>query len=366
MAAAQAIIDERYMAAALALAVRTLGVTSPNPAVGAIIVRDGLVVGRGWTMPGGRPHAEAVALAQAGALARGATCYVSLEPCSHHGKTPPCAEALVAAGVGRVVVGCGDPDPRVAGGGLNTIQRAGIDLSVGVLEEQARTVAAGFLSRIEHGRPLVTLKLATTADGRSATANGHSRWITGPVARAHAHAERARHDAIMVGADTVIADDPALTCRLPGLAARSPLRIAIDRRGRIPATARLRVDNAAPTLIIRSVAASADGGERARDVLTMVGLDGGDGDLDRILRMLAARGITRLLVESGGRLAAALIRRHLVDHVDWYRAPSLLGGDAVPAIGALALSDASDAVGLTPIEHRVLDPDSLDRFEIRH
>lgn len=392
-------VDERFMAAAIALAARGLGTTAPNPAVGALIVQHrslmgasgkgaasspsqstvhspAQVVGRGWTKPGGRPHAEAVALAQAGADARNATCYVTLEPCSHHGKSPPCAQALVAAGIGRVVIGCGDPDPRVAGRGIETLRQAGISVSVGVLGEAARRVTAGFLSRVEQGRPLVTLKLATSADGRSATASGHSQWITGPEARAHAHAERARHDAIMVGADTVIADDPVLTCRLPGLAMRSPIRIVVDRRARIPATARLLTDHSAPTVIVTGP----EGGKSHRaalmsppagvtgtvEVMALPEIQQDDGDLDLILTALGARGITRLLVESGGRLAAALIKRHLVDRVDWYRSPSILGGDGLAAIGALALDRADQAIGLIPIDRRTLGADGLDRFEIRH
>src|SRR5437773_406942 len=220
--------------ATLALARRGLGRVWPNPAVGCVIARDGRILGRGWTQPGGRPHAETEALARAGAAAHGATAYVSLEPCCHVGRTPPCADALIAAGLSRVVVALEDPDPRVAGGGLARVRAAGIAVEAGLCAAEAAEINAGFFQRVRLGRPLVTLKLATSLDGRIATASGESRWITGPAARERAHLLRAAHDAILVGTDTVIADDPQLTCRLPGLADHSPVRVVIDRQLRIP------------------------------------------------------------------------------------------------------------------------------------
>ena len=210
--------DLRSMRAALALARRGLGTVWPNPAVGCVIVDRGRVVGRGWTQPGGRPHGETEALGRAGEAARGATAYVSLEPCCHWGRTPPCTDALIAAGIGRVVVALEDPDPRVAGDGVRRLRAAGLDVETGLCEAEAAEINAGFFCRLRNGRPLVTLKLATSLDGRIATGRGESQWITGPPARERAHALRAAHDAIMVGTGTVLADDPQLTCRLPGLA----------------------------------------------------------------------------------------------------------------------------------------------------
>ncbi|HZH46891.1 MAG TPA: bifunctional diaminohydroxyphosphoribosylaminopyrimidine deaminase/5-amino-6-(5-phosphoribosylamino)uracil reductase RibD, partial [Roseococcus sp.] len=227
------------MRAALALAGRGLGNAWPNPAVGCVLVRQGRVVGRGWTQPGGRPHAETQALDRAGALARGATAYVTLEPCSHHGRTPPCCDALVAAGVARVVVAMRDPDARVDGRGLARLRAAGIAVEEGLLEAEARADQAGFLHRITAGLPLVTLKLASTLDGRIATEAGESRWITGPAARREVHALRARHDAVLVGSGTVLADDPDLTCRIPGMHRAAMLRVMADARLRLPVTARL-------------------------------------------------------------------------------------------------------------------------------
>ncbi len=233
-------VDLRAMRAALALARRGLGTVWPNPAVGCVIVsKDGRVVGRGWTQPGGRPHGETEALRRAGEAARGATAYVSLEPCCHWGRTPPCTDALIAAGVQRVVVALEDPDPRVAGEGVRRLRAAGLAVETGLCAAEAAEINAGFFGRLRLGRPLVTLKLATSLDGRIATRLGESQWITGPPARERAHALRAAHDAIMVGTGTVIADDPQLTCRLPGLTHRSPVRIVIDRHLRIPPTMRL-------------------------------------------------------------------------------------------------------------------------------
>ena len=247
----RATVDRHHMQAALALGRRGLGSTWPNPSVGCVLVRDGRVVGRGTTAPGGRPHAEAVALAMAGPAARGATAYVTLEPCSHHGQTPPCADALVAAGVARVVIAGNDPDPRVDGAGIARLRAAGVEVLTGLLTPEADAQQAGFLDRIRSGRPMVTLKLATTLDGRIATRTGASQWITGPDARRAAHALRGRHDAVMVGIGTVLADDPDLTCRIPGFRRTPIVRIVLDSTLRTPPTARL-VTTAAdqPTWII--------------------------------------------------------------------------------------------------------------------
>src|SRR5437868_3594593 len=231
--------DLAMMRAALALARRGLGTTWPNPSVGCVIVKNGHVISRGWTGRGGRPHGETEALRRAGAAAQGATAYVTLEPRSHWGKTPPCSDALIAAWLRRVVIALEDPDPRVAGTGIEALRKAGVAVELGLCAAEAAELNAGFLQRVRFGRPLVTLKLATSLDGRIATAAGESRWITGPPARDRAHLLRATHDAIIVGTATVLADDPQLTCRLPGLADRSPVRIVIDRQLRIPLTARI-------------------------------------------------------------------------------------------------------------------------------
>ena len=231
--------DHEHMRAALALARRNLGSTWPNPSVGCIVVQAGRVVGRGVTAPGGRPHAEVSALAMAMEAARGATAYVTLEPCSHHGQTPPCADALVEAGVARVLVSLGDPDPRVNGRGLARLRAAGIRVTEGVLAPEAEALQRGFLTRVRLGRPMVTLKLASTLDGRIATSTGESQWITGPEARRAAHALRGTHDAVMAGIGTVRADDPALTCRIPGFRTRPLVRVVVDTNLSIASTARL-------------------------------------------------------------------------------------------------------------------------------
>jgi diaminohydroxyphosphoribosylaminopyrimidine deaminase/5-amino-6-(5-phosphoribosylamino)uracil reductase len=340
-------MDRRHMRAALALARRALGTVAPNPAVGCVLVRDGRVVGRGWTQPGGRPHAETEALRRAGGLARGAAAYVTLEPCSHWGRTPPCADALIAAGVARVVTAVEDPDPRVSGGGLARLRAAGIEVVSGVCAEEAAEVNEGFFRRVRQGRPLITLKLATTLDGRLATATGESQWITGPPARERAHALRATHDAVMVGSNTVLADDPMLTCRLPGLADRSPVRIVVDSRLRVPLTAGLVADaRRVPTWIV-----TLRGGDAPRREaflacgVELIEVDAAAGGVDLVAAMqaLGARGLTRVLVEGGAVLAATLLSADLVDRVAWFRAPSLIGGDGLPAISGFGLERLADA-----------------------
>jgi len=357
--------DARFMRAALALARRGLGQTWPNPSVGCLIVKNGIVVGRGWTQPGGRPHAETEALARAGRNAKGADAYVTLEPCCHHGKTPPCTDALIAAGIRRAVIAVEDPDPRVAGKGLAALRTAGVVVEIGVAADEAREINAGFFSAIEKGRPLVTLKLATSLDGRLAVASGKSRWITGEPARARGHLLRATHDAVMVGSGTVIADDPELTCRLPGLTDRGPVRVVIDGGLRVPLTARLVAEaRRTPTWF---VARHGIAGER-RAALTACGvavievpaMPGGETDLAAALAALAGKGITRVLVEGGATLAAALVRADLVDRIAWFRAPSLIGGDGLPALAAFGVAAPEQArrfarVGIEPVGDDVLE-----------
>ncbi len=327
------------MRAALALARRGLGVVWPNPAVGCVLVNDGCVVGRGWTQPGGRPHAETEALARAGDRARGATAYITLEPCAHHGETPPCAEALAAAGIRRAVIPLSDPDPRTDGEGIRCLMAAGIDTDVGICEAEAAELNAGFIRRVRDGRPQVTLKLATSLDGQIATHSGQSQWVTGEVARSLGHGLRANHDAVLVGTDTAVNDDPELTCRLPGLAHRSPVRVVIDRRLRLPLTHRL-VTGArdVPTWLVTIPPPSRDARQRRQAYLDCgleaveVGTDADQNvDLAAALQALGARGITRLLVEGGGRIAAALLSARLVDYLVWFHAPRVIGGDGIPA-----------------------------------
>jgi diaminohydroxyphosphoribosylaminopyrimidine deaminase/5-amino-6-(5-phosphoribosylamino)uracil reductase len=341
-------VDRNAMRAALALARRGLGTVWPNPAVGCVIVNDGRVVGRGWTQPGGRPHGETEALRRAGEAARGATAYVSLEPCCHWGKTPPCVDALIAAGLRRVVVALEDPDPRVAGQGIARLRAAGLEVETGLCAEEGAEINTGFFCRLRLGRPLVTLKLATTLDGRIATRSGESQWITGPPARERAHALRAAHDAIMVGTGTVIADDPQLTCRLPGLSHRSPVRVVIDRHLRITPTMHLIRDaRDVPTWILTQPSADPT---RRRTLLdhgvTVLDVEpGADGviSLAAALAVLGERGITRLLVEGGGRLAAALARAGIIDRLAWVHAPMLIGGDGIPAIAEFGLDILTEA-----------------------
>jgi diaminohydroxyphosphoribosylaminopyrimidine deaminase/5-amino-6-(5-phosphoribosylamino)uracil reductase len=368
--------DQAHMQAALALARRGLGNTWPNPAVGCVLVAaDGRVVGRGWTQPGGRPHAEVEALARAEALApgaaRGATAYVTLEPCSHWGRTPPCCDALIRAGVRRVVVAMGDPDPRVDGRGLARLRAAGVIVELGLGAAEAGRVNAGFAQRITRGLPLVTLKLATTLDGRIATAQGESRWITGAAARREAHALRARHDAILVGSGTVLADDPALTVRLPGMA-RVPLaRVVADARLRTPLTARLvATAREIPTWIATSTGhrppALAPFLAAGVTILPLrrprpgarTGLD-----MRALLGALAQRGVTRVLVEGGAGIAAALLREALVDRLAWFHAPGVIGGDGLPAVRPLPLPGLSAMPRFRRVASRPLGEDWLTEFD---
>lgn len=339
--------DIGHMRAALALARRNLGAVWPNPAVGCVLVHAGAVVGRGWTRVSGRPHAETEALMRAGQAAAGATAYVTLEPCSHHGQTPPCAGALIAAKVARVVAAVEDPDPRVSGRGLEALRAAGVTVESGVLADEAAELNAGFFMRVTAGRPLVTLKAATTLDGRIATHRGESRWITGDAARHRAHGLRAQHDAIVVGVGTALADDPELTCRLPGLGARSPIRVVVDPRLRLPLTARV-IQTAAKTPTWIVTYADADRSRRA--VLKDCGVElidlapsGDRPDMSEMLRALAHRGITRVLVEGGGRLTGAFLGENLVDRIIWFRAGSIIGGDGTPVAAAFGVDQLAAA-----------------------
>ena len=357
--------DPEHMRAALALARRNLGSTWPNPSVGCVIVRDGRVVGRGVTAPGGRPHAEVLALAMAGDAARGATAYVTLEPCSHHGQTPPCADALLDAGVTRVVVACGDPDPRVNGRGLARLRAAGIVVTEGVLAPEAEALQRGFLTRMRLGRPMVTLKLASTLDGRIATATGESQWITGPEARRAAHALRGNHDAVMAGIGTVRADDPALTCRIPGFRTRPLVRVVVDTHLSIGSAAQLvATASESPTWVLHregTIAPRLDGIPGLR--LIAVPGEAGHVDLPAALLLLGTAGLTRVLVEGGAALAAGLLRAGLVDRVAWFHAPGLIGGDGLAAAQAFGVEALADMPRFRRVDVQALGPDMLTTFE---
>jgi diaminohydroxyphosphoribosylaminopyrimidine deaminase/5-amino-6-(5-phosphoribosylamino)uracil reductase len=336
--------------------------------VGCVLVKDGRVIGRGWTQPGGRPHAETEALRRAGATARGATAYVTLEPCSHHGRTPPCCEALAEAGIARVVMAMRDPDPRVNGRGLAMLRGAGIAVEEGLLEAEARALNAGFFRRIQAGMPVVTLKLASTLDGRIATATGESRWITGEAARREVHALRARHDAILVGSGTVLADDPDLTCRLPGMERVPMLRVVADARLRTPPSARLvQSASVAPVLVVTAPghppAAQAPFIAAGADIITAPAHVAGGLDLPSLLRALGRRGVTRVLAEGGAGLAAALLRQGLVDRLVWFHAPAVMGGDGHPALEGLRLAALSAMPRFRRVALRALGDDMLSEFE---
>lgn len=343
--------DQRHMAHALVLASRGLGRVWPNPAVGCVIVAaDGSLAGRGWTQAGGRPHAETVALEQAGEGALGATAYVTLEPCAHHGRTPPCAGALVAAGVARVVVGADDPDPRVDGRGCAILEAADIAVTRGVCRAQAEALNAGFMLRVREGRPLVTLKLAMSMDGRIATASGESKWITGARARAMGHRLRATHDAILVGAGTAAADNPSLTCRVAGLDDRSPIRVVLDGGpGLAPESVLAQTARDVPVWLMTGRQAAYHDRLAAMGVEVIRVGDAGRPAVSDVLAALGARGITRLLVEGGARVAAAFMGGKLVDRVACFRAGRVIGGDGLAAIGGLGLeAPEMDRLGQAP------------------
>ena len=361
--------DARWMAAALAFGRRGFGTTAPNPCVAALVVRDGVVVGRGVTAPGGRPHAEPLALTEAGASARGATLYVTLEPCSHIGRGRPCVEAIIAAAPARVVVACRDPDPRVAGGGIARLREAGIAVSVGIGEAVARRDHVGHIRRVVDGRPAVTLKLAETEDGYAAAPPGAPRlMITGAIANGWTHVARAMHDAVLVGGGTARDDDPLLTVRLPGMAARQPLRVVLDPQARLDPGGRLVASATdAPLLVLTASDAPAE------RVATLKGHEvsaafvqtdaAGRIDLAAALGHLATRGLTRVFCEGGPRLAGTLLAADLVDAFALLTGPGRLAIPGRPSLDAASRGRLADGSLFRLVEDRCLGPDRLRRYE---
>ncbi|WP_281984246.1 bifunctional diaminohydroxyphosphoribosylaminopyrimidine deaminase/5-amino-6-(5-phosphoribosylamino)uracil reductase RibD [Thalassorhabdomicrobium marinisediminis] len=347
------------MRQSLSLGRRGLGRVWPNPNVGCVIVRNGRVIGRGWTADGGRPHAETRALD--GIDARGATAYVTLEPCAHHGRTPPCAEALIAAGVSRVVIATGDPDPRVAGRGIAMLEAAGIEVTRGVCEAEARHDLQGFLLHVTQARPFVTLKLAGSFDGRIATATGESQWITGPSARRAVHAMRARHDAVLVGAGTVRADDPSLTVRDLGID-RQPVRIVASGRLNIDGSALLRSIPQAPLWLCHGPDAPAQDWAATGATLIPCEMQGRQVDPVDMMAKLAERGLTRIFCEGGGTLAASLLNAGLVDELVGFTAGVLVGAEGTPSLGALGVERLSEAPRFQLAEVTPVGRDILHRW----
>jgi diaminohydroxyphosphoribosylaminopyrimidine deaminase / 5-amino-6-(5-phosphoribosylamino)uracil reductase len=360
--------DRRFMQLALTLGRRGLGRTWPNPAVGAVVVKDGVIVGRGWTQPGGRPHAEPVALNRADGAARGATLYVTLEPCSHFGKSPPCADAIIAAGVARVVAAIEDSNPEVAGRGHAKLRAAGIAVDVGLFAQEAAHDHAGHFRRVLDKRPHVILKLAVSADDKIGAAGGKPIAITGEAARSRVHLLRAQSDAILVGIGTILADDPLLTCRLPGMEKRSPVRVVLDNSLRIPSDSRLvRTARETPLWVIAAELADAPAAARlgasGAQVMRVIPKAGSGLDLRAVLHALSDKGITRLMVEGGSRVASSFVAAGLVDEVWLFRGEKAVGVDGVAALDALPLSEITQSPAFRVRASEVLGNDRLTIYE---
>jgi diaminohydroxyphosphoribosylaminopyrimidine deaminase/5-amino-6-(5-phosphoribosylamino)uracil reductase len=359
--------DERYMRLALALGRRGLGQTAPNPAVGAVIVKDGVILGRGWTQAGGRPHAETQALKRAGKAAEGATLYATLEPCSHKGRTPPCADAIVRAGIARVVSALVDPNPEVAGAGHFRMAEKGIQVEVGLCADEAKRMHAGHIRRVTEGRPNVLLKLAVSVDGKAGLPGRRPIAITGEAARERVFQMRAENDAILVGIGTVLADDPSLTCRLPGMFERSPTRIVLDAGLKVPLASQvIATVRDTPSWVFAARSASAMGQEileqRGAQVFR-VDDDNGRLDLGAVLKVLAEEGITRLMVEGGPRVATSFIETDLVDEVALFRSPKELGAGAIDVLDSMSLDALTQSPRLRALTSAAFGDDRLDLFE---
>ena len=362
-------VDRRFMQLALNLGRRGQGRTWPNPAVGAVVLKDGVMVGRGWTQPGGRPHAEPEALMRAGEAAGGATLYVTLEPCSHFGKSPPCTEAIIAAGITRVISAIEDPNPEVAGQGHAKLRAAGIAVDVGLGALEAAHDHAGHFRRIRDKRPHVILKLAVSADDMIGAAGHKPVAITGEAARTRVHLLRAQCDAILVGIGTVLADDPLLTCRLPGMEARSPVRVVLDRSLRLPGTSRL-VHSARQTPLwvmtsnLSEAPAAVKLGAAGAQVIRVATTASPPGlDLPAVLHALAEKGITRLMVEGGSRVASSFVAANLVDEVWLLRGREAVGADGVAALHALQLTAITQSSDFKVRASEALQNDTLTIYE---
>jgi len=360
--------DQRFMQLALALGRRGQGRTWPNPAVGAVVVKDGVIVGRGWTQPGGRPHAEPEALKRAGDAARGATLYVTLEPCSHFGKSPPCADAIIAAGIARVVSAIEDPNPEVAGQGHARLRAAGIAVDIGLCAQEAAHDHAGHFRRVRDKRPHVILKLAVSADDKIGAAGGKPVAISGEAAKARVHLLRAQCDAILVGIGTVLSDDPILTCRLPGMAARSPIRVVLDRALRLPGASRL-VHSARETPLwvmtseLAEAAAAMKLGAAGAQVIRIAPSAAAGLDLAAVLHALAGKGITRLMVEGGAGVASSFVSADLADEIWLLRGPEPIGSSGIAALDALPLTAITQSPRFTVRASESLGNDTLTIYE---
>jgi len=361
--------DQRFMALALTLGRRGQGRSWPNPAVGAVVVKDGVIVGRGWTQPGGRPHAEPEALKRAGEAARGATLYVTLEPCSHIGKSPPCADAIIAAGIARVVSAIEDPNPEVASQGHAKLRAAGISVDIGLAAAEAAHDHAGHFRRIRDKRPHVILKLAVSSDDKIGAAGRKPVAISGEAAKARVHLLRAQSDAILVGIGTVLADDPLLTCRLPGMEARSPVRVVLDRSLRIPGASRLiHSARETPLWVMTSNVSEAPaamklGAAGAQVIRVATTSTPPRLDLPGVLHALAGKGITRLLVEGGARVASSFVASGLVDEVWLLRGAEAVGADGVAALDALPLTSITQSPAFKLRVSETLEKDTLTIYE---
>jgi diaminohydroxyphosphoribosylaminopyrimidine deaminase / 5-amino-6-(5-phosphoribosylamino)uracil reductase len=360
--------DLRFMQLALSLGRRGLGRTWPNPAVGAVVVKDGIIVGRGWTQPGGRPHAEPEALRRAGAAAKGATLYVTLEPCSHFGKSPPCVDAVIASGIARVVSAIEDPNPEVAGQGHARLRAAGIQVEVGLCGTEAARDHAGHFRRIRDRRPHVMLKLAVSADDEIAAAGHRPVAITGEPARTRVHLLRAQSDAILVGIGTVLADDPLLTCRLPGMEARSPVRIVLDTALRMPGDSRLiHSARETPLWVVASetseAAAATRLGAAGAQIIRQPPCPSPGLDLVAVLHALGERGITRLMVEGGSRVASSFMQSGLVDEIQLLRGPDPIGAGGIAALHALPLAAITQSPAYRIRASETLGNDILTIYE---
>jgi diaminohydroxyphosphoribosylaminopyrimidine deaminase/5-amino-6-(5-phosphoribosylamino)uracil reductase len=372
------IIDSHFMRHALAMANMAVGTTAPNPSVGCVIVKDGKILAAAHTAKGGRPHAETIALSEAGRGANGATIYVTLEPCAHYGKTPPCALGLINAGIKRVVIACKDPFLKVDGKGVELLKNAGIEVKTGVCEQEAELINEGFFSVIRCGRPFITLKTATSLDGKLALGNGTSKWITGEESRSYVHLMRARHDAVITGIGTVIADDPLLTCRLQGMDAASPIRVVLDTNLNLPATSSLtKTACAVPCYVATLHESIANNQEKARilqdlgvRLLVVKRAENGKICIEDVLIELGKLGINTAMIEAGATINTQAVSLNLVDKIAWFKQPMIIGNDGVAAFGKLDIHNMIDTLKFTPHSQKIFGKDSLDIFNktrlIRH